>query len=263
MSKPVRHRPHSIVESAMARSAASKPAPPPARPGDLPTQWRGKRHAEASSPAPAAPVPPALAGNTLRFPAPTNAAGAAPSSDQLAPARRGALVASHLLAAAIGAAVMASLSGPGADAVRPADGMAPQSLAPTAPALAPAVPPAVVNDLAIEAGVRDMLERWRQAWSKRAVDRYLGFYSMDFVPADGTPRSAWADTRRRKLHGQSDIDVQLRDIRLSPLPNGRVEVTLLQDYRSDRYREAGRAKTFLLAREGGEWRILRERQQGG
>jgi ketosteroid isomerase-like protein len=106
-----------------------------------------------------------------------------------------------------------------------------------------------------------MLERWRQAWSRRDVDAYLSSYSADFVPADGATRSAWAEGRRKNLLGRSRIDVQLRDIKLSPQADGQVKVSLLQDYASDHYRETSRPKTLLLIREGGGWRIAREWQE--
>ena len=37
-------------------------------------------------------------------------------------------------------------------------------------------------------------------------------------------------------------------------------ISFQQDYASGSYREVGRGKTLDVAREGGEWKIIREQQ---
>lgn len=108
--------------------------------------------------------------------------------------------------------------------------------------------------------VLDMLEHWRLAWSSRAVDAYLGFYSGDFVPADGTSRSAWAEGRRKNLLSKSKIDVQIDNVNIASADEHHAKVQLLQSYESGRYKETGRPKTLLLTREGDDWRIVGEWQ---
>lgn len=109
--------------------------------------------------------------------------------------------------------------------------------------------------------IRELLENWRQAWSDRDIEAYLGFYSPAFVPANGQPRAEWAAARRSNISGRTDIGVQVRDLHIRPLNDQRVELAFLQDYASGNYREIARPKTLLLAREEGQWRIVREVQR--
>ncbi|MBT9567504.1 MAG: hypothetical protein IV085_04325 [Thiobacillus sp.] len=170
-------------------------------------------------------------------------------------------VASHTLAAATGAALMWFVihGSIGTPSPAPPATAAPQIA--TAPSGAPAIlPDAAAKVVPQEAQVREMLERWRQAWSDRAVGTYLGFYSAQFAPADGTKRSMWEDSRRQNLLSRSTIDIQLHDITVTPLDDRQVKVTLLQDYESGSYQETRQPKTFLLTLDGNEWRIAGEWQ---
>lgn len=169
-------------------------------------------------------------------------------------------IASHFIAAATGAAVMwfvmneptrTPISSPSATTV-------------TATAIAPSVletasitPPVAVP---VDTQVSDLLERWRQAWSDRNADSYLSFYSAHFVPADGTKRSAWAESRRKNFLSRSSISVGIHDVKVAPIDSQQVKVSLLQDYASGSYRESKQPKTFLLTRDGGDWRIAGEWQ---
>jgi hypothetical protein len=149
----------------------------------------------------------------------------------------------------------------GARQTTPAVTAVPQAVTGAAdPANPHVAPPAMTPAVAVDSQVRDMLERWRQSWSSRAVDAYLGYYSAHFVPADGSKRSVWAEGRRKNLLSRSKISVQLHDVTVVPIDSHQIKVTLLQDYASDRYMETRRPKTFLLAREGNDWRIVREWQ---
>lgn len=111
-----------------------------------------------------------------------------------------------------------------------------------------------------ESRARDRVERWRKAWAERDVEAYLGSYSPDFRPADGQTRNAWAAARRKKLSSQTDISVQLHDIRLERIDDGQIKAIFLQDYASGSYREDARPKILLLTRAGGDWRIAGELQ---
>lgn len=120
---------------------------------------------------------------------------------------------------------------------------------------APVTQPAAV---VVDTQIRDRLEQWRQSWSNRNADAYLGFYSAQFIPANGAERSVWAEGRRKNFLGKSSINVQIDDVKVAPADGNQVKVTLLQDYTSDSYKETRQPKTFLLTREGGDWQIIRE-----
>jgi hypothetical protein len=159
------------------------------------------------------------------------------------------LIASHLISAAAGAVVMWYVMG---------DPIGTQESSSQAnPAIASS-PAATATQT--EAQVRDLIERWRQAWSRRDVQAYLTLYSNQFVPAKGSSMKEWAENRRKNFLGVSSISVKLHAIRLTPIDDKRVSVSLIQDYVSDRYTELGQPKTLVLIREGKDWRIVSERE---
>ncbi len=112
------------------------------------------------------------------------------------------------------------------------------------------VPPAPV-------AARATLLAWAHAWSAQDVTRYLSFYAADFVPDEGMSRAAWAVQRRQRLRQPTFIHVVLSDIRIEPIKAGRVRVELVQQYRSDYYRDRSR-KAFVLVARQGHWRIVKE-----
>ena len=104
-----------------------------------------------------------------------------------------------------------------------------------------------------------MLERWRLAWASRDVENYLSFYDPAFAPT-GQSHAKWAASRRAKLASQSDISVQIRDIRMEPVDAHHMTVSFLQDYASGSYEEVARAKTLQLQRNTQGWFIVGEQQ---
>lgn len=117
-----------------------------------------------------------------------------------------------------------------------------------------APPPAAAPD----AEALALIERWRNAWSRRDVDTYLGCYGTDFTPADGKTPSDWAAARRKNLLSRHDISVQVRALRIMPIDDRQMKVVFLQDYASGSYRESAQEKTLLLRRNGGQWQIAGE-----
>jgi hypothetical protein len=126
-----------------------------------------------------------------------------------------------------------------------------QAAAPIAPANA------TVTD---ETHIAEVLETWRQAWSKHNVANYLNVYGMQFTPADGSARDTWVATRTKKLATKADIAVQIHDVVMERISADLFKVTFQQDYRSGNYREVGRTKNLQIAREGNDWKIIREQQ---
>lgn len=143
-------------------------------------------------------------------------------------------------------------------AIEPVAAPAASATSPAAPVAAPAEAAAAV-DVGQEQA-RDLVERWRQAWAGRDVDAYLACYSPDFKAANGQPRTAWAEARRKRLSSQSDISLRVHDIRVERIDDDQLKVEFLQDYASGTYRESARPKTLLLAREDAAWRIAGEWQ---
>lgn len=255
---------HSIIELAMARASRGKaPADLPSPEADRVERSPGRRIYDAALSRRVNPAHSAPAEAKHSFPAASLNAEAGQASAARAWPRYLLPIASHVISATAGAVVMwYAMSGP----VQPRPVQSKPVLPATAavaaipvPAAAnlPVAPPAAMS---VDAQVRAMLENWRQSWSSRAVDSYLGFYSTHFVPADGTTRSVWAESRRKNFLGKSSISVGIHDVTVVPIDSQHVKVSLLQDYASGSYKETRQPKTFLLAQDGGEWRITGEWQ---
>lgn len=163
------------------------------------------------------------------------------------------------LAAAIGWTALFSQSGqtqkPTPPSVAPAH-TAPVTMA--APAAPLTVAPPTISD---ETAVNELLKDWRSAWSQRDVTAYLGAYSQDFKPADGSSRSAWAAARAQKLAAGAPITLDIHQLTLDRIDSDHFKASFQQDYAAGNYRETARQKTMLIAREGSAWRIVEERQE--
>src|SRR5687767_10331852 len=71
---------------------------------------------------------------------------------------------------------------------------------PAAPSPAPAAADA-------SAEVLKAVNGWAEAWSKRDVDAYLGYYAKDFQTPSGESRADWEKSRRTRIAGAKTITV--------------------------------------------------------
>jgi outer membrane protein, adhesin transport system len=128
----------------------------------------------------------------------------------------------------------------------------------TSPGIAPMTAPASSSPAGTYNGeLRQALEGWRTAWSKREVDAYLAFYAPSFVLPTGGDRDAWTEKRKVVLVGTADISVEISDVTVT-LPDAAHAVTVFkQTYRSPNYRDVV-IKTLQWVREGDRWLIMRE-----
>ncbi len=106
--------------------------------------------------------------------------------------------------------------------------------------------------------VRDVVERWRAAWTQRDVEVYLASYGPTFVPPKGQTRAQWAASRREKLSNPASIDVAVKEVRTEAVGDQRMAVYFLQDYTSPSYREKDELKTLVLDHIAGQWQIASE-----
>jgi|GEM_PF-1799837 len=160
------------------------------------------------------------------------------------------------LAAAIGWTALFSQTGQTQKPTPPA--AAPVQIAPVAPAAPVTVAQPAISD---EAAVNELLKDWRSAWSQRDVTTYLGAYSQDYKPADGSSRNAWAAARAKKLAAGAPITLDIHQLTLDRIDSDHFKANFQQDYAAGNYRETARQKSMLIAREGSAWRIVEERQE--
>ncbi|MGY0194225.1 YybH family protein [Leptothrix sp. BB-4] len=127
----------------------------------------------------------------------------------------------------------------------------------TAPvAAAPAADIPGVDVAAMESRIRDAVENWAEAWSRRDVAAYLASYADHYAGPAGD-RNNWERERRYRIESRRLIRVELSDIEVERDAD-KARVTFLQRYRSDALQETTR-KTLTLERVGQDrWLIVRE-----
>lgn len=98
---------------------------------------------------------------------------------------------------------------------------------------------------------------WIDAWSKRDLNRYIGFYATDFNNA-GKDRSAYETYKRAVFGSYKVMDVKMSNIRA--VTHSKYAVAMMnQDFRGDsRFRSDGRKMLYLRKDESGQWKIVRE-----
>ena len=152
--------------------------------------------------------------------------------------------------------------------VRDLVGGTPRAAAPAVVAAAeskppPAKPVAVDKPApkAAAAGKDDVLavvNDWAQAWSRKDVDAYLGFYAKDFRTPRGEPRADWEKGRRQRILAPKSISVTVDTPRVSREGETRAKVTFRQAYKSDTLNSRGMKTLVLVKADDGRWLIQQE-----
>ena len=102
------------------------------------------------------------------------------------------------------------------------------------------------------------LRGWAAAWTEQRADDYLAYYSAGFVPPDGLGRTAWEESRRARIARPQWIRVALTLVQVEPAGPEAAEVSFVQSYRSERYKDLVRKRVRMVLVEGA-WRIDAER----
>jgi len=152
--------------------------------------------------------------------------------------------------------------------VRDLVGGSPRSPAPVEVAAAqpkqPAAKPVAVDTPAPKAAaagkddVLDAVKSWAQAWSRKDVDAYLGFYAKDFRTPKGEPRADWENGRRQRILAPKSISVTVDTPRVSREGETRAKVTFRQAYKSDTLNSRGMKTLVLVKADDGRWLIQQE-----
>jgi Flp pilus assembly protein TadD len=106
--------------------------------------------------------------------------------------------------------------------------------------------------------VVDVANAWAQAWSRKDVDAYLGFYAKDFRTPKGEPRADWEKGRRQRILAPKSISVTVDTPRVSREGESRAKITFRQAYKSDTLSSRGTKTLLLVKAEDGRWLIQQE-----
>ncbi len=99
------------------------------------------------------------------------------------------------------------------------------------------------------------LQRWEECWETLNLDCYLGFYASDFRQG-ARDREEWKADRTAAFERSHQVDVTLERIEFQRLGEA-LQITALQRYRSDRYKDVG-TKKLRVRRQADSWEIVRE-----
>ncbi|MFC1822757.1 L,D-transpeptidase family protein [Thermodesulfobacteriota bacterium] len=100
-----------------------------------------------------------------------------------------------------------------------------------------------------------LIEEWRQAWERKAIGKYMSFYSPKFT-AQGKDWSKWKNHKRRLAEKYKTIHVEIDNLRL--LKNdGVLLATFTQNYSTKSFRSLGE-KRLYLHQNSREWKIVGE-----
>lgn len=166
------------------------------------------------------------------------------------------------IACEAGAAPMIALDREAALAARPPREVAPAPVPAAPPASSKPQSSATVVESSDKA-VNDLLKGWAEAWAFKKYDAYLGFYASKFVPAKGLAQPAWKKLRKERLAKKDEvIQLKLDKVFVKSTGKDSAEVSFAQSYSADGFVDQVE-KTLDLVREGGKWKILRERVTKG
>ncbi len=129
---------------------------------------------------------------------------------------------------------------------------------PTATAAPTSTGAATADEAESLAAVERTVRAWAGAWAGKRIEEYLAFYSPDFEPGRGLPRSDWERQRRARLDRPRSIEVTLERIEPRLTAGDRAQAAFVQIYRSNLYADKV-DKILTLRREESGWKILSER----
>jgi tetratricopeptide (TPR) repeat protein len=128
---------------------------------------------------------------------------------------------------------------------------APEDKAPE-PKVVPAKAPAENN----ESDIAKVVHEWADAWSRKDVKGYLGYYANDFQTPRGMARKAWETERGKRIDKPGKLQVAVSDIKVS-VNGDKATVRFRQQYTSSTFN--GRtSKTMVFVKTGNRWLIQQE-----
>ena len=106
----------------------------------------------------------------------------------------------------------------------------------------------------------NFLNDWEMAWESRDTDKYLSFYSKDFISSDGKNYQKFNEYKHRVNRYKKFIQLQLekKAFLVSQKDGGQIAILRInQDYHSSDFKSYSR-KILYLKEEQGKWKIIGE-----
>ena len=102
------------------------------------------------------------------------------------------------------------------------------------------------------------LREWKRAWESLDTEKYLSYYSRDFINSEGMNYERFKAHKERVNQSKRFIKLHIesKSFLLSPKNGGQIAVLRInQDYASDNFKSTTR-KTLYLREEQGQWKII-------
>lgn len=99
---------------------------------------------------------------------------------------------------------------------------------------------------------------WAMAWSSGDAERYLSYYSEQFLPESKTSFTTWAAQRRQRITPDQGIQVEIEETQVVLRTDESAEIRFRQLYQSKTLK-ARSNKLLTLSWQNGQWKIVRER----
>jgi len=107
-------------------------------------------------------------------------------------------------------------------------------------------------------GLVQFLQDWKGAWESLDTEKYLSYYSRDFVNSEGMNYERFKAHKERVNQSKRFIKLHIenKSFLLSQKDGGQIAILRInQDYASDNFRSTTR-KILYLREEQGQWKII-------
>jgi murein L,D-transpeptidase YafK len=114
------------------------------------------------------------------------------------------------------------------------------------------------NRLMLVQQLTDFLGNWKGAWESLDTEKYLSFYSEDFMNSEGMNYQRFKEhkTRVNRYKKFIKLEIEPKSFLLSQKDHGKIVVIRMnQSYRSDNFNHYTR-KLLYLNEEQGQWKIV-------
>jgi len=114
------------------------------------------------------------------------------------------------------------------------------------------------NQRRLGQSLSNFLDDWKKAWESLNTERYLSFYSRDFINNEGMNYQRFKEHKERVNQSKKFIRLHLEDkaFLLSQKDGGQIAVLRIdQNYSSDNFKSYSR-KILYLKEEQGRWKII-------
>jgi len=109
----------------------------------------------------------------------------------------------------------------------------------------------------IELQVASFVEQWASGWSNKNTEAYFGCYDKSFTPEGAKRLAEWRQEREQRITSKKQITVAIKDLVVLPTSPAGWRANFVQVYEADGFKSTS-AKTLLLSRSDGHWKITRE-----